>query len=193
MRSKATSSHLFADFSLKHGNISFPPVKLTSVVVTCLVLSPFWRPYWCKNRTVGRSRRHLVDFLAIVGNANPPRFSSKIAKVRSCCLHLCSISLRMCPTSSKIDQSGRLMCPKKASESPKTTRTPVVSLGVKLASRTAPDVNSLSLLRLCDHCGPCKLVAKMCLNCSGVVLWRLVGLDFCLMCPVASVSADDVL
>ena len=102
-------------FSLKRGNISFPIVKLTSVVVTCLVLSPFWRPYWCKNRTVGRSRRHLVDFVAIAGDANPPCFPSKIAKVRSCDLHSCSISSRMCPTSFKIDRSRSLMCPKSLS------------------------------------------------------------------------------
>ena len=99
-------------FSLKPGNISFPSVKLTSVVVTCLVLSPFWGPYWCKFRSAGRSRRHLVDFAAIAVNANHPRFSSKIAKVRSCDLHLCSISLQMCPPSSKIDRSRSLMCPK---------------------------------------------------------------------------------
>ena len=112
-------------FSLKHGNISFPPVKLTSVVVTCLVLSPFWRPYWCKFRSAGRSRRHLVDFVAIAGNANPPRFFSKIAKVRSCDLHLCSISLQMCPPSSKIDRSRSLMCPKSLS-SAKNRRTSVL-------------------------------------------------------------------
>ena len=99
-------------FSSKNGNMSFPLVKLTSVVVTCLVLSPYWRPYWCKIRTASRSRRHLVDFVAIAGNANPPRFSSKLAKVRSCSLHLCSISLQMCPPSSKIDRSRSLMCPK---------------------------------------------------------------------------------
>ena len=94
------------------------------MVVTCLVLSPFWRPYWLKNRTVGRSRRHLVDFVAIAGNANPPRFSSKLAKVRSCILHLCSISLQMCPPSSKIDRSRSLMCPKSLS-SAKNRRTSV--------------------------------------------------------------------
>ena len=112
-------------FSFKHGNISFPFVKLTSVVVTCLVLSPFWRPYWCKIRTASRSRRHLVDFVAIAGNANPPRFSSKIAKVRSCDLHLCSISLQMCPPSSKIDRSRSLMCPESLS-SAKNIRTSVL-------------------------------------------------------------------
>ena len=111
-------------FSLKHGNISFPLVKLTSVVVTCLVLSPFLRPYWCNIRTVGRSRRHLVDFVTIAGNAFHPRFSSMIAKERSCCLHLCSISLRVCPTSSKIDPSGSLMCPKSLPNT-KNTRTSV--------------------------------------------------------------------
>ena len=93
-------------------------------MVTCLVLSPFWRPYWCKIRTAGRSRRHLVDFVAIVGNAKHSHFSSRFAKVRSCCLHLCSISLRMCPTSSKIDQSGSLMCPKSLPNA-KNTRTSV--------------------------------------------------------------------
>ena len=111
-------------FPFKHGNISFPPVKLTSAVVTCLVLSPFWRPYWCKIRTVGRSRRHLVDFVTIAGEAVPPRFSGIIAKERSCCLHLCSISLRVCPTSSNIDPSGSLMCPKSL-PSTKNTRTSV--------------------------------------------------------------------
>ena len=111
-------------FSIKSRNIILPYVKLTSVVVTCLVLSPSWRPYWCKIRTAGRSRRHLVDFVAIAGNANPPRFSSKIAKVRSCDLHLCSISLQMCPPSSKIDRSRSLMCPKSLS-SAKHTRTSV--------------------------------------------------------------------
>ena len=95
------------------------------MVVTCLVLSPFWRPYWCKNRTVGRSRRHLVDFVAIAGNANPPRFSCKIAKVRSCDLHLCSISLQMCPTSFKINRSRSLMCPKSLPYA-QTTRTSVL-------------------------------------------------------------------
>ena len=102
-----------------------PLVKLTSVVVTCLVLSPFWRFYWCKFRSAGRSRRHLVDFVAIAGNANPSRLSSKIAKVRSCDLHLCSISVRMCPTSSNIDQSGRLICPKSLTNV-KNTRTSVL-------------------------------------------------------------------
>ena len=91
-------------------------------MVTCLVLSPFWRPYSCKNRTVGRHRRPLADFVAIVGDANPSHFSSRIAKVRSCCLHLCSTSLRMCPTSSKIDRSRSLMCPKSLSGA-KNTRT----------------------------------------------------------------------
>ena len=81
-------------------------------MVTCLVLSPCWQPYWCKIRTASRSRRYLVDFVAMAGNANPQRFSSKIAKVRSCDLHLCSISLQMCPPSSKIDRSRSLMCPK---------------------------------------------------------------------------------
>ena len=104
--------------------MSFPAVKLTSVVVTCLVLSPFLRPYWCKIRTAGRSRRRLVDFVTIAGNAFHPRFSSIIAKERSCCLHLCSISLRVCPTSSKIDPSGSLMCPKSL-PSTKNTRTSV--------------------------------------------------------------------
>ena len=91
----------------------------------CLVLSPFWRPYWLKNRTVGRSRRHLGDFVAIVGDANPSRFTTKIAKVRSCDLHLCSISLQMCPPSSKIDRSRSLMCPKSLS-SAKNRRTSVL-------------------------------------------------------------------
>ena len=63
----------------QYGFIRFPLVKLTSVVVTCLVLSPFGRLYCCKNRTVGRSRRHLVDFVAIAGDANPSRFCSKFA------------------------------------------------------------------------------------------------------------------
>ena len=94
-------------------------------MVTCLVLSPFWRPYWCKNRTVGRSRHHLAGFVAIAGNANPPRLSSKIAKVRSCDLHLCSISLQMCPPSSNIDRSRSLMRPKSLS-SAKNTRTSVL-------------------------------------------------------------------
>ena len=111
-------------FPLKHGNISFPSVKLTSVVVACLVLSPVLRPYWCKFRTVGRSRRHLVDFVAIAVDAFHPRFSRRIATERSCCLHLCSISLRMCPTSSKIDPSGSLMCPKSLPNT-KNTRTSV--------------------------------------------------------------------
>ena len=93
-------------------------------MVTCLVLSPFWRPYWCKNRTVGRYRRPLADFVAIVGDANPSHFSSRIAKVRPCSLHSCSISLQMCPTSSNIDPSGRLMCPK-SHPSAKNTRTSV--------------------------------------------------------------------
>ena len=109
----------------KHTNISFPFVKLTSVVVTCLVLSALWGSYWLKNRTVGRSRRHLVDFVAIAGDANPLRFSTKIAKVRSCDLHLCSISLQMCPPSSKIDRSRSLMCPKSLS-SAKNRRTSVL-------------------------------------------------------------------
>ena len=112
-------------FPITNGNIRFPAVKLTSVVVTCLVLSPFWRPYWCKIRTASRSRRHLVDFVAIAGNAFHPHFSGRIAKVRSCCLHLCSISLRMCPTSSKIDPSGRLMCPKNLPNA-KNARTSVL-------------------------------------------------------------------
>ena len=112
-------------FSLKHGNISFPFVKLTSVVVTCLALSPFWRPYLCKIRTASRSRRHLVDFVATVGTATPPRFSSKIAKVRSCDLHLCSISLQMCPPSSKIDRSRSLVCPESLPTA-KNTRTSVL-------------------------------------------------------------------
>ena len=94
-------------------------------MVTCLVLSPFWRPYWLKNRTVGRSRRHLVDFVAIAGDANPPRFTTKIAKVRYCDLQLCSISLQMCPPSSKIDRSRSLMCPKSLS-SAKNRRTSVL-------------------------------------------------------------------
>ena len=55
----------------KHTNISFPFVKLTSVVVTCLVLSALWGPYWLKNHTVCRSRRYLVDSVAIVDDANP--------------------------------------------------------------------------------------------------------------------------
>ena len=67
-------------FPQKHGNISFPLVKLTSVVVTYLVFSPFWRPYWLKNRTVGRSRRHLGDFVATVGDANPLRFTTKLQR-----------------------------------------------------------------------------------------------------------------
>ena len=91
------------------------------MVVTCLVLSPFGRPYCCKNRTVGRSRRHLVDFVTTAVDANPPRFSCKLAKVRSCDLHLCSISLRMCPPSSKIDRSRSLMCPKRSFECQKHT------------------------------------------------------------------------
>ena len=95
------------------------------MVVTCLVLSPFWRPYWCKNRTVGRHRRPLVDFVAIAGDVNPVRFTSKIAKVRSCDLHLCSISLQVCPPSSKIDRSRSLMCPKSLS-SAKNRRTSVL-------------------------------------------------------------------
>ena len=94
-------------------------------MVTCLVLSPFWRPYWCKIRTAGRSRRHLAGFVAIAGNAKHSHFSSRIAKVRSCSLHLCSISLRMCPTSSNIDPSGRLMCPKSLPNA-KNTRTSVL-------------------------------------------------------------------
>ena len=94
-------------------------------MVTCLVLSPFWRPYWCNFRSAGRSRRHLVDFVAIVGDANPPRFSRKIAKVRSCDLHLCSISLQMCPPSSKIDRSCSLMCPESLSIA-KNIRTSVL-------------------------------------------------------------------
>ena len=93
-------------------------------MVTCLVLSPFWRPYWCKNRTVGSYRRHLVDFVAIAGNAFHPRFSSRSAKVRPCSLHLCSISLQMCPTLSNTDPGGRLMCPK-SHPSAKNTRTSV--------------------------------------------------------------------
>ena len=94
-------------------------------MVTCLVLSPFWRPYWLKNRTLGRSRRHLVDFVAIAGDATPSRFSSKIAKVRSFDLHLCSISLQTCPPSSNIDRSRSLMCPKSLS-SAKNRRTSVL-------------------------------------------------------------------
>ena len=94
-------------------------------MVTCLVLSPFWRPYWLKNRTVGRSRRHLVDFVANVFDANPVRFTTIIAKVRSCDLHLCSISLQMCPASSNIDRSRSLMCPKSLS-SAQNTRTSVL-------------------------------------------------------------------
>ena len=105
--------------------MSFPAVKLTSVAVTCLVLSPFWRPYWLKNRTVARSRRHLVDFVAIAGDANSSRLTTQIAKVRSCDLHLCSISLQMCPPSSKIDRSRSLMCPKSLS-SAKNSRTSVL-------------------------------------------------------------------
>ena len=112
-------------FSITSGYIIRPYVKLTSVVVTCLVLSPCWRPYWCKVCTVGGSRRRLVDFVTIAGNANHPHFSSRIAKVRSCCLHLCSISLRMCPTSSKLDPGGRLMCPKSLPNA-KNTRTSVL-------------------------------------------------------------------
>ena len=102
----------------------FPFVKLTSVVVTCLVLSAFWRHYWWKNRTVGRSRRHLVDFVTTAADANPLHFSSRIAKVRSCDLQLCSVALQMCPESSKIDRSRSLMCPKSLS-SAKNTRTSV--------------------------------------------------------------------
>ena len=94
-------------------------------MVTCLVLSPFWRPYWLKNRTVCRSRRHLVDFVAIADDANPVRFTTTIAKVRSCDLQLCSISLQMCPPSSKIDRSRSLMCPKSLS-SAKNRRTSVL-------------------------------------------------------------------
>ena len=112
-------------FPLKYGNISFSSSKLTSVVVTCLVFSLLWRPYWCKFRSAGRSRRHLVDFVAIAGNANPPRFFSKIAKVRSCDLHLCSISLQMCPASSKIGRSRSVMCPKSLS-SAKNRRTSIL-------------------------------------------------------------------
>ena len=95
------------------------------MVVTCLVLSPFWRPYWLKNRTVGRSRRHLGYFVTIVGDANPVRFTTQIAKVPSCDLQLCSISLQMCPPSSKIDRSRGLMCPKSLS-SAKNRRTSVL-------------------------------------------------------------------
>ena len=94
-------------------------------MVTYLVFSPFWRPYWLKNRTVGRSRRHLGDFVATVGDANPQRFTTKIAKVWSCDLQLCSISLQMCPPSSKIDRSRSLMCPKSLS-SAKNRRTSVL-------------------------------------------------------------------
>ena len=104
-----------SNFHRKNGNISFSVVKLTSVVVTYLVVSPFWRLYWLKNRTVGRSRRHLGDFVATVGDANPLRFTTKIAKVWSCDLQLCSISLQMCPPSSKIDRSRSLMSPKSLS------------------------------------------------------------------------------
>ena len=114
-----------SNFHRKYGNISFPLVKLTSVAVTCLVLSPFCRPYWLKNRTVGRSRRHSVDFVTTAGDANPSHFSSRIAKVRSCDLHLCSISLQMCPPSSKIDRSRSLVYPKSLS-SAKNTRTSVL-------------------------------------------------------------------
>lgn len=71
---------------------------------------------------MGRSRRQLVDIVTIAGNATHSHFSSRIAKMRSCCLHLCSISLRMCPTSSNIDPSGRLMCPKSHLNA-KSTRT----------------------------------------------------------------------
>ena len=106
-------------------NTSFALGKLTSVVVTCLVLSPFLRPYWCKIRTVGRSRRRLVDFVTIAGNAFHPRFSSIIAKERSCRLHLCSISLRMCSISSKLDPSGSLMCSKSLPNA-KNTRSSVL-------------------------------------------------------------------
>ena len=109
----------------KHTNISFPFVKLTSVVVTCLVLSALWGSYWLKNRTVGRSRRHLVDFVAIADDANPQRFCSKIAKVGSCDLHSCSISEQMCPSSSKIDRSRSLMWPKSLSNA-KNRRTSVL-------------------------------------------------------------------
>ena len=105
--------------------MSFAFVKLTSLAVTCLVLSALWGPYWLKNRTVGRSRRHLVDFVAIVGDANPLRFTTKLAMVRSCDLHLCSISLQMCPPSSNIDRSRSLMCPKSLS-SGKNRRTSVL-------------------------------------------------------------------
>ena len=109
----------------KHTNISFPFVKLTSVVVTCLVLSALWGSYWLKNRTVGRSRRHLVDFVAIAGDANLPRFITQIATVRSCDFQLCSISEQMCPSSSKIDRSRSLTCPKSLS-SAKNRRTSVL-------------------------------------------------------------------
>ena len=81
-------------------------------MVTCLVCSPFWRPYWCIIRIVSSSRRHTGDVVAIDRNANSSHLCSTIAKVRSCCFHLCAISLRMCPASSNIDQCDSLMCPK---------------------------------------------------------------------------------
>ena len=99
-------------FPIKSGNLIIPTVKLTSVVVTCLVLSLFWRPYCCTNRTVGSSCRHLVDFVANVRNANHPHKCSKNAKVRPRCIHLCSFSLRVCPTSSNIDKCVTLECPR---------------------------------------------------------------------------------
>ena len=59
------------------------------------------------------------------GRCKSSTFQYKIAKVRSCDLHLCSISLQMCPPSSKFDRSRSLMCPKSLS-SAKNRRTSVL-------------------------------------------------------------------
>ena len=99
-------------FSITSGNIIIPNVKLTSVVVTCFVPSPNSRPYWCIIHSASSSGRHLVDFVAIVRNANHPQICSNNANVRPRCIHLCSFSLRVCPSSSNIDKCVTLECPK---------------------------------------------------------------------------------
>ena len=49
--------------------------------------------------------------MAIVCNANRSQICTNNANVRSCCIHLCSFSLRVCPSPSNIDACVALECP----------------------------------------------------------------------------------
>ena len=98
-------------FFINQWNLHNPYVKLTSVVVTCLVWWPFLRPFCCKIRSASPSCRHLLDFVAIARNANHWQICSKNAKVLPCRLRLCSFSLRVCPSAPKINKCVTLVCP----------------------------------------------------------------------------------